>query len=108
MARKGNRKGTPNCGENGHSRNATPIELVKSRRPKGSGKNLVEAFLYELDRSWQEDGRELLKRLRAERPKFYFKALIQLTLVLHDRLPKTPEFDRRRHRADVLQRLRQT
>jgi hypothetical protein len=28
-----------------------------------------------------------------------------LTVVLHRRLPEPPEFDRRRYRADVLQRL---
>jgi hypothetical protein len=108
MARKGNRKVVPNCADHGHSRDATPIEPVKSSRPKDSSKNLVDAFLAELDRSWQRDGREVLWLLRAKQPKFYFKALIQLTLVLHDRLPKAPEFDRRHYRADVLQRLRQT
>jgi hypothetical protein len=108
MAKKGNRNGTPDCGEHGHSRDATTIKPVKSGRHKASGKNLVEAFLSDLDRSWQQDGRDTLKRLRVERPMVYFKAMVRLTQVLHRQLRTEPrEIDRRHYRADVLLRLQQ-
>ena len=73
----------------------------------GSHHKLAEDFLAQLDRSWQQHGREMLAWLRAERPKVYFKAMVRLTEVLHCRLPEPPKFDRSRIRADVLQRLQE-
>jgi len=71
------------------------------------GSKLAEAFLANLDRAWQQHGREMLDRLMAERPELYFQALVRLTLVLHRRLPEPPDFDRRHYRADVLRRLQE-
>ena len=77
------------------------------RGPERSHQKLAENFLARLDRTWQRHGREILDRVMAERPELYFQALVRLTVVLHRRLPEPPEFDRRRYRADVLQRLQQ-
>ena len=38
--------------------------------------------LADLNRSWQPHGRELLDRVRTERPKVYFRALVKFTLAL--------------------------
>ena len=70
-----------------------------------SRRKLVENFLAHLDGSWRQHGREVLDRLRAEYPRVYFKALIQLTVLLHRRLPEPQAFDRRSIRADLLPRL---
>ena len=43
----------------------------------------------------------------ADRPELHFQAMVRLTEVMHRQLPEPPEFDRRRYRADVLQRLQQ-
>jgi hypothetical protein len=43
----------------------------------------------------------------AERPELYFQAMVRLSQILDRRLPEPPEFDRRRYRADVLQRLQE-
>jgi len=75
------------------------------RGAERSHQKLAESFLARLDRAWQQHGREILDRVMAERPELYFQALVSLTQVPHRRLPEPPEFDRRRYRADVLQRL---
>jgi hypothetical protein len=72
---------------------------------KDAHRKLTEDFLADLDRSWRQRGHEILDRIRAEYPIVYFKTLIQLTVVLHRRLPEPPAFDRRSIRADALQRL---
>jgi hypothetical protein len=63
------------------------------------------APLADLDRSWQQQGRELLDRVRTERPKVYFRALVK---AYGDSAPRarrpSNNFDRRRHRQEVLQR----
>jgi hypothetical protein len=48
---------------------------------------------------------EILARVRTDRPKVYFRALVKLTLVLHRALGKPHDFDRRRNREEVLDRL---
>ena len=50
-------------------------------------------------------GREILDRVRTERPEVYFKALVKLTVALHRALNKLNDVDRRRNREEVLQRL---
>jgi hypothetical protein len=70
-------------------------------------KKLAENFLAELEVSWQQHGRETLERIRTERPKVYFKAMVRLIEVVHRRLPEPPGFDRERVRADVLRRLQE-
>ena len=89
-------------------------ERATSKAPKtgcsgaeGSRKKLGEAFLADLDRSWQQHGREILDRVRIERHQVYFRALVKLTLVLHGALGEPGDFDRRRNREQVLQRLTQ-
>jgi hypothetical protein len=72
---------------------------------EGSRKKLAEAFIADLDRSWQQHGREALDRVRAERPEVYFKALLKLTVALHRALDKPRDFDRRRSRKEALRRL---
>jgi hypothetical protein len=76
-------------------------------RAEGSRKKLAEAFIADLDRSWQQHGREALDRVFRERPDVYFKALLKLTVALHRALGKLDEFDRRRTREEVLLRLEQ-
>ena len=76
------------------------------RRAEPSHQKLAENFLARLDRTWQH-GREILDRVMAERPELYFQAMVGLTVVMHRQLPEPPEFDRRRYRANVLQRLQQ-
>ena len=49
--------------------------------------------------------REILARVRAERPELYFKALVKLTLALHRAIGEPTDFDRRRNREEVLRRL---
>jgi hypothetical protein len=56
------------------------------RRAERSHQKLAEEFLARLDGTWQRHGREILDRVMAERPEFYFQALIRLTEVLHRRL----------------------
>ena len=41
----------------------------------------------------------------AERPELYFKALVKLILALHRATGEPTDFDRRRNREEVLQRL---
>ena len=88
---------------------ATGDLSIKTRRPvESSHQKLAEEFLARLDRTWQQHGREILHRVMAERPKLYFQVMARLTQVLHHQLPEPPGFDRRRYRADVLQRLEQS
>ena len=72
---------------------------------EGSRKNLAEDFFAHLDRFWQEHGREILVRLSTERPKVYFRAMVKLARVQHLQPGKLSDFDRRRNREAVLQRL---
>ena len=72
---------------------------------EGSGKKLAEDFLSRLDRSWARHGSEFLDRVYAERPELYFNALVKLTQVLDRGLGEPLDFDRRRSRDEVMQRL---
>jgi len=67
-----------------------------------------EAFLADLDRSWEQHGREILDRVRTDRPKVYFRIMTKLTVALHRALGKLNDFDRQRNREEVLQRLEQS
>ena len=46
-----------------------------------------------------------MARVMAERPELYFKALVKLILALHRATGEPTDFDRRRNREEVLQRL---
>jgi len=91
-------------------RERTPSKASKRHRSRGEGsrEKLAEAFLADLDRSWEQHGREMLERVRTERPNVYFRIMTKLTVALHSALGKLSEFDRRRIREDVLQRLEQS
>jgi hypothetical protein len=69
--------------------------MTSRSQADGSRKKLAEAFPAYLDRSWQQHGREILDRVRTERPRVYFRALVTLTVALHRALGKLTEFDRR-------------
>jgi hypothetical protein len=87
---------------------ASKASKARCRRAEGSRKKLAEAFLADLDRDWEQHGREILDRVRTERPKVYFKIMLKLTVALHRALGKLNDFDRRRNREEVLQRLEQS
>jgi hypothetical protein len=85
----------------------TVPKQASGRRTEDSRRKLAEDVFAHLTRSWQRHGREVLVRLRTERPEVYFKAMVRLMKILHHRLPEPPGFDRERARADVLQRLQE-
>jgi hypothetical protein len=72
-------------------------------QPEDSRKKLGEAFIADLDRSWQRHGGEVLDRLCTERPEIFFQVLVKLVQVWM--LSEPNGFDRRRNRKEVLQRL---
>jgi hypothetical protein len=80
---------------------------TRRSRAEGSRTKLAEAFIADLDCSWQQHGREVLDRVFRERPDVYFKALLKLTVALHRALGKLNDVDRRRTRDEVLLRLEQ-
>jgi hypothetical protein len=89
-------------------RTASKASKRDRSRGEGSHKKLAEAFIADLDRSWQQHGRETLDRVRRERPKVYFRIMTKLTVALHRVLGKLDDLDRQRTREDVLQRLEQS
>jgi len=91
-------------------RGRTASKASKRDRSRGedSRKKLAEAFLADLDRHWQQHGRETLDRVMTERPKVYFKIMLKLTVAMHRALGKLDDLDRRRNREEVLQRLEQS
>ena len=90
---------------NNNTRATSTKMLQNSRRRQGSHRKLAESFLTHLDCSWRRHGRETLERLGSERPEVLFRAMVRLAKVLYHRLPEPPEFDLRRYREDVFQRL---
>ena len=86
-------------------RTASKASKRDRSRGEGSREKLAEAFIADLDRSWQRHGRETLDRVMTERPKVYFKIMLKLTVALHRALGKLDDLDRRRNHEEVLQRL---
>jgi hypothetical protein len=86
------------------SRHAAPTQ---PRQPQGAGKDLVEKFLADLDRSFQEHGREIFHCIMIKRPRLYFRALIMLAQVQESGSGKLSDLDRQRNRAEALLRLEQ-
>jgi hypothetical protein len=86
-----------------HAGGRQPFPRTGRRRAERSHQKLAENFLGH--GAWRRHGREVLDHVIAERPELYFQAMVRLTEVMHRQLPELPEFDRRRYRADVLQRL---
>ena len=83
-------------------RHAAPAQLG---RAQSAGKDLVEKFLTELDRSWQEDGREIFHTVMITQPRLYFRALVMLAQLQERGLSKLSDLDRQRNRAEALLRL---
>jgi hypothetical protein len=86
-------------------RERTTSKVSKSGRTTAEGSGLADDFLAYLNRSWAQRGSEFLDRVYAEQPKLYFKALVKLTQVLDRGLGEPMDFDRRRNREEVMQRL---
>jgi hypothetical protein len=81
-------------------------ENPSAQRPADAGKKLIEAFLTELDRSWQERGCEIFDRIFHEHPKLYFRALIKLAVIQSKTAPnELLNCERQRHREEVMTRL---
>ena len=76
-------------------------------QPQNAGKDLVEKFLADLDRSFQEHGREIFHWVMIKRPRLYFRALVMLALVQDRGSSKLSDLDRQRNRAEALLRLEQ-
>ena len=76
-------------------------------QPQNAGKDLVEKFLADLDRSFQEHGREIFHWVMIKRPRLYFRALVTLALVQDRGSSKLSDLDKQRNRAEALLRLEQ-
>jgi hypothetical protein len=83
----------------------TKVSKASSRSAGGLRRKLGEDVLAHLNRSWELHGKEILDRVVTERPLFFFKAMVKLSLVPHRTLGKAPDFDPQRNRQEVLQRL---
>ena len=57
---------------------ATPVQPSQAQT---AGKELIEKFLDELHRSFQEHGREILHTVMTKRPRLYFRTLVMLAQV---------------------------
>ena len=97
----GNNRFSIDANRNG-LRDATPAQ---PSQPPDGGQDLVEKFLADLDRSWQEQGSDIFQRIMIERPNLYFRALLKLALVQHRGLSKLSDLDRHRNRAEASLRL---
>jgi len=47
-------------------------------RPKGSRNKLSEQFVADLQEDWEENGAEVIKQVRAEKPDVYMKVISQI------------------------------
>ena len=104
MDRKACRNGFSVRTARNRSRDATSAQ---PGQPQGVGKDLVEKFLADLDRSFQEHGREIFHTVMTRRPKLYFRALVMLARVQHRASRRLSDLDRQRNRAEALRRLEQ-
>jgi hypothetical protein len=75
------------------------------RRAEGSRRKLAEAFLADLDRSWQQHGREILDRVRTERPQVYLRRWSSLRGLYTARSANRTTSTGGTNREDVLRRL---
>jgi hypothetical protein len=74
---------------------------------QNAGKDLVEKFLADLDRSFQQHGREIFHWVLINRPRLYFRALVMLAQMQESGSGKLSDLDRQRNRAEALLRLEQ-
>ena len=75
---------------------------------QGSRRKLAEHFLSDLERSWRLYGREMLGRLGAERPEFFFRMMVKVALVQLGGYDKLSDLDRQQNREQALHRLEQS
>ena len=83
----------------------SPTNAGGRRRPEGARKKLAEDFLSDLERSWQQHGREALYRLATERPLAFFQVMIKLARVQPLELGLPEESGYPCNREEVVQRL---
>ena len=83
----------------------SPTNAGGRRRPEGARKKLAEDFLSDLERSWQQHGREALYRLATERPLAFFRVMIKVAQVHPLEHGPPEESGWRCNRDEVLQRL---
>ena len=83
----------------------SPTKAGGRRRPEGARKKLAEDFLSDLERSWQQHGREALYRLATERPLAFFRVMIKLAQLLPLEPGPLEESGWPCNRDEVLQRL---
>ena len=86
---------------------ARAMHLCAARPAENAGKDLVEKFLADLDRSFQEHGREIFHWVMIKRPRLYFRALVTLAQVQDRGSSKLSDLDKQRNRAEALLRLEQ-
>jgi hypothetical protein len=94
--------------KNSSSIGADRSRLAASAQPgqmQDAGKDLVEKFLADLDRSFQEHGGEIFDFVMTERPRLYFPALVMLAQVQGRRSSQLSDLERQRNRTKALLRL---
>jgi hypothetical protein len=72
---------------------------------QSAGNDLVEKFLAELDRCWQEHGPEIFHTVIIAQPRLYFRALVMLAQLQERGSSKLSDLDRQRNRTEALLRL---
>ena len=72
---------------------------------QGAAESLVEKFIDDLDRSWQDYGQEILHSVMIKRPRLYFRALVALAQVQDPASSKLNDLERQRIRTEALLRL---
>ena len=83
----------------------SPTNAGGPRRARGARKKLAEDFLSDLERLWQQHGREALYRLATERPLAFFRVMIKVAQVHPFEHGPPEESGWRCNRDEVLQRL---
>ncbi len=78
-----------------------------SSRAEGSCRELAEDLLARLHYSWRLHGREMLGRLKTERPEVYFRMMVKVALIQLGGRDKLSDLDRQRKREQALFRLEQ-
>ena len=91
-------------------RKNSPTKAGGPRRSGGARKKLAEEklfedFLSDLERSWQQHGRETLCRLATDRPLAFFQLMIKLAQVLPLEIGQPEESAWACNREEVLRRF---
>ena len=104
VGNKASRNGSGVSAGRNRPRDATTAQHDQAR---DAGKDLIERFLADLDRSFQEYGRDIFHIIMTTRPKLYFRALVMLAQVQERGSSQLSDLDKQRNRADALLRLQQ-